>query len=58
MYVLIIFHNPRLLIQELCLSKGLSESILHVLIPEAENERAEERSDDSVGNCDHCVISP
>ena len=40
------------------LSKYLSESILHVLIPEAENERAEERGDDSVGNCDHCVISP
>ena len=48
--------NTRLL--KKFLSKYLSESILHVLIPEAENERAEERGDDSVGNCDHCVISP
>ena len=24
---------------------------IHVLIPEAENERAEERSNDSVGDC-------
>ena len=51
-------NKPRLFIQGICFSEYLSESILHVLIPEAENERAEERSDDSVGNCDHCVISP
>lgn len=49
--------NPGLGIQGTPLCKDLSERILHVSIPEAEDQGAEERGNDSVRNSDECVIS-